>query len=289
MKGLGLILILLAAFFNGHAQWQIGVAGGIAQYRGDLIDRFYTHQMSKPAFGLHVKYEVTPRLLLRAAFNAGKLVGADSLMKKESLRFRNLSFQSKITEFSAVAELHAFRLDEKRWSPYLFGGIAVFHYDPYTFDTTGRKIFLQPLGTEGQGIPGYPERSLYSRTQLALPFGGGIRFDVSDRITLGAELGFRKLFTDYLDDVSTNYADAQDLLLARGPDAVSVAYRADEVPGGFTNYPEKGSQRGGASVNDIYYMAQLQLTYRFGAGGFFKGGNGGGSRKGRYGCPPNPM
>ena len=39
-------------------------------------------------------------------------------------------------------------------------------------------------------------------------------------------------FTDHLDDVSGNYVDEADLLAARGPLAVKMAYRGNELPGG---------------------------------------------------------
>ena len=40
-------------------------------------------------------------------------------------------------------------------------------------------------------------------------------------------VGFRKTFTDYLDDVSTFYVDQTILQNAKGPKAVEMAYRAE--------------------------------------------------------------
>jgi hypothetical protein len=157
-------------------------------------------------------------------------------------------------------------MNQKRWSPYLFGGIAVYHYNPYTFDQRGNKIFLQPLGTEGQGLPGY-DRGLYNLTQLAIPFGGGIKYAISDKVQLGLEVGLRKLFTDYLDDVSGNYADEKDLLNGRGQEAVDISYRGDERINGTATYPTKGTQRGSPKYKDYYYFTGLHLSFRLGDGG----------------------
>ena len=61
---------------------------------------------------------------------------------------------------------------------------------------------LQPLGTEGEGF--YKGEKKYNLTQLAIPIGGGFKYAISNNVRIGIEVGFRKLFTDYLDDVSEN-------------------------------------------------------------------------------------
>ncbi len=123
------------------------------------------------------------------------------------MRERNLNFHSPIIEVSLVANYSFFDLQINKVTPYIFGGIALFGFNPYTFDTTGSKVYLRNLGTEGQGLNIYPDRKPYSLGQVAIPFGGGIRFRVTDNVYLGYEIGLRKVFTDYLDDVSTTYAD----------------------------------------------------------------------------------
>ncbi len=101
------------------------------------------------------------------------------------------------------------------------------------------RVYLKPLSTEGEGLPGYPDRKPYSLTQLAIPFGGGVKFAITNDWHIGLEVGLRKLFTDYLDDVSSTYADPNDLLTAKGQLAVDLSYRGDEVVGGDPVYPTK--------------------------------------------------
>ena len=257
--------------------FHVGVFGGISNYQGDLVDKVYVMRFTKPAIGITGNYDISTRVTLRGGFTFGTVAGDDKY-NRESVSFRNLNFKSKISEFSLLGEFNVFSLDAIRWTPYAFGGVAIFHFNPYTSDSTNEKIFLKPLSTEGQGIAGYDAKP-YSLTQLSIPLGGGIKYSISDNVRLGFEVGLRKLFTDHLDDVSTTYADEADLLAARGPQAVDLAYRGDELPGGQP-YPAKGAQRGGAKEKDWYYFTGLHVTFRLGAGG---GG------RGKYGCPSVPL
>lgn len=281
MRKLVAFLVFLFIGFHSFAQLQVGLYGGIANYEGDLVDKLY--QSPRAAFGLNVGYQITNRINLRAGLTFAKIAGADSLSSHPDLRLRNLSFQSPITEFSLVGEFNTFDMDTKNWSPYVFAGLAVYHFNPYTFDRSGNQVFLQPLSTEGQGLPGYTNSKPYALTQLAIPFGGGIKYNISDNIRVAFELGLRKTFTDYLDDVSGNYADMNDLLKYKGQQAVDLSYRGGEVPGGNPTYPVKGITRGSPKYKDFYYFTGIHLTFLLpdsGGGGIFSG-----SRKKGYGCP----
>ena len=126
------------------------------------------------------------------------------------------------------------------------------------------KTFLHPLSTEGQGLAAYPGRKPYSLTQLCLPFGAGWKWTFSKRYDIIYELGYRLLFTDYLDDVSTTYVDPQLLLAARGPKAVEVAYRAQHSAGSYPYQEGPGDQRGNPNVKDWYFFSGLKLLIRLG-------------------------
>ncbi|HEY0058738.1 MAG TPA: DUF6089 family protein [Flavisolibacter sp.] len=275
MRKLLLPVLLLSSQFLFAQNFHLGLFGGISNYQGDLTDKAYVGRFTKPAFGLTGTYEVSRRINLRGGLTLAKVAGDDKF-NTESARARNLNFESKISEFSLLGEFNVFNLENIRWTPYAFGGIAVYHFNPSTSDSSGIKYFLQPLSTEGQGLPGYDTKP-YALTQFAIPFGGGIKYAFSDNVRLGFEVGMRKLFTDHLDDVSTTYADAADLLAAKGPKAVELAYRGDELPSGDPQYPAKGAQRGGATQKDWYYFTGLHLTFRLNSGG--SGGRGG------FGCP----
>ena len=284
MKKTVSILSFLVICLSSFSQTYVGVFGGISNYAGDLEDKRYNFKQTKGVVGLTLLHQITERFSLRGGVTFAKLAGNDKYSASASLVRRNLNFQSNLFEVSALAEWNALSLENSRWTPYVFGGIAIYHFNPYTTDTLSNKIYLQPLSTEGQGIQGYNLQP-YNRTQLALPFGGGVKFSISENVRLGLEVGIRKLFTDYLDDVSTNYADINDLRSARGQLAVNYSYRGDEIPSGNLFYPNKGEQRGSPKQKDLYYFTGLHLSFRIpsGASSFRMGG-----RKSNYGCPPVP-
>ena len=102
MRKTFLLIIFFSFSYCAFAQFQIGIFGGASNYQGDLIDKFYKH--TKPAIGLTASYELKERLVLRAGLTFAKLAGADSTSDKDYLRLRNLSFETKLTEFSLVAQ-----------------------------------------------------------------------------------------------------------------------------------------------------------------------------------------
>jgi len=267
--------LLVFSFTAFSQRFHLGVFAGTSNYQGDLTDKAYG-RYTKPALGLSANYELSDRVSLRSGLSFASVAGNDQY-NTVSAKARNLNFASRITELSVLGELNIFNLNNIQWTPYAFGGLAVYHFNPYTFDNAGIKTFLKPLSTEGQDVAGYTTKR-YALTQLALPFGGGVKFAVTDNVRIGLELGMRKLFTDHLDDVSTVYADASELLAARGPKAVELSYRGDEVTNGISAYPLKGAQRGGATQKDWYYFTGIHFTFRMGA-------NGNGGRNSKYGCP----
>ncbi len=287
IKVRALLFFLFVTGCVSAQRFHVGVFGGLAAYNGDLTDKIFPKKVTNGAFGITANYELTDNIMLRGGFTYSVVGGADRFSNDSSLRARNLSFETSISEFSVVGEYYLLSLYENRISPYVFAGLAVFRYNPYAFNGTKDKIFLQPLSTEGQGLPGYAQKD-YKLTQAAIPYGGGVKFAVTDNLHLGLEVGLRKLFTDYLDDVSTNYADPNDLLTQRGQLSVDMSYRGDDV--GNPVYPSKGAQRGSPKHKDTYYFTGLHLTYRLGANNGGRGVFGGGGRKSSRNstnCPVN--
>jgi hypothetical protein len=288
MKHLTLSLIFFIVTSSSFAQVHVGVFGGLAAYNGDLVDKIFPKKVTNGAIGITFNYELQDQIMLRGGFTYAVVGGADRFSDDPTLVLRNLAFETSLVEFSAIGEYYLFNLYERSYSPYAFAGLAIYHYNPYAFDANHQKTFLKPLSTEGQGVAGYPDRKPYSLTQAAIPFGGGLKFALSENVRVGVEMGFRKLFNDYLDDVSKTYIDPGDLLVAKGQQAVDMSYRGDEVTGGSATYPPKTQQRGNAKSKDFYYFTGIHLTFRLGGGGYGSSGGGGGGRKSKMGCPANP-
>ena len=244
-----------------------------------MQNKYYDPAKMKPGFGLGAHYEHNGRIGASLMVSSLTVFGDDVETKLK----RNLSFETKILEARLMAEINLLDMEERRFSPYVAAGVAAFKFDPYTYTRTGQKVYLQPLGTEGQGLAAYPDKKMYGLTQLAIPFGGGLKIALTQRINVGVEIIMRKLFTDYLDDVSGNYADATILRTQRSELAYELAYRASEK-GLADPYPPGGYQRGNPKSKDWYYTAGLRIGYALGGGGSDKY-YGGGKRKNRMGCP----
>lgn len=255
MKKLLLAGILFPLFTQ--AQWKVNLFGGFSNYIGDLQSKVYTTQQSNGAFGGGLQYDLNGHFSILGNASFGRISASDAYSKQADLRARNLSFESKIYEGNLLLEYNLLDLQEHRLTPYVFAGFALFHFQPYAYDSTGRKIYLRPLSTEGEGL--VQGRKQYAVNQISIPFGGGIKFRVSDRVVLAYEIGMRKTFTDYLDDVSTTYVDRATLLAAKGPTAVEMAYRGGELKGGAP-YPPAGTTRGNSKAKDWYYMSGLRVT-----------------------------
>lgn len=262
MKRPILLLVTICSSVCCSAQnLRLNLFAGISNYQGDLQGKRFTLNQSQPAFGLGASYDLSNKFIARAGFTYGKVTGNDQKnTTAKGIEFRNLSFKSTITEFHLGVEYNLFDLSYRDMTPYAFVGAAVYHFNPYTRDATGNKVFLKPLSTEGQGLSQYPDRKPYNLTQFAVPFGLGVKVYMSERLQLGLELGLRKLFTDHLDDVSTSYVDSATLYAARGPKAVELAYRGGEVSGG-PGYPADGAQRGNSKYKDWYYFSGIRISY----------------------------
>jgi hypothetical protein len=198
-------------------------------YFGDLVPRtsFTSFRLgaTRPNLGVTYMHRFSPRLSGRAGLSWGRISGNDRLgtdrtENDASYRYyRGLSFRNDLVELSGVAIIDLFEnrgtyLKRREFAPYVFIGLAGFYHNPKANtrqDGSGDWVALQPLRTEGQS-------SGYSRLQVAVPFGAGIRYKLDRQYDIGFEIGWRKTFTDYLDDVSAKYVDPTDLGARISPD-----------------------------------------------------------------------
>jgi opacity protein-like surface antigen len=255
------IFILLITVTASSQRLFFHAAGGMMNYGGDLQDKLFTFDQANSAYALGASYKVFNRFAISASYTTGKLAASDTKNHTDTYT-RNLSFYTRLHEASLVLEADLQDVPgTTKFTPYFTAGIGVFHYDPYTFDFQGNKVFLQPLSTEGQGLPQYPDRKTYSLTQFAIPFGFGIKYAITNNLIIGAEASFRRLFTDYIDDASTNYADTAILLQEKGPLSAELSYRGDEL-----NPPVPfniKARRANSDKKDTYYTALIKISFSF--------------------------
>ena len=207
---------------------------------------------------LGVRYDLTEKISARSYLTLAG-VQADDKKGNAIMQDRNLNFKSKIFDWELTAQYNLFNLNLRWWTPYVFAGIGIHHFNPYTTDAADNKIYLKPLSTEGQGFTAGVKD--YKLTQFNLPLGFGVNYALNEDMRLGLEFGYRKLFTDYLDDVSGVYVDHGSLLNARGQTAVDLAWRADEVKP--APYPAAGTPRGNNNQKDGYYYVAVTYTVRY--------------------------
>ncbi|NJN42516.1 MAG: outer membrane beta-barrel protein [Flammeovirgaceae bacterium] len=162
---------------------EFGFGIGTFNYTGDLV-RTYNFGNSKPAATVFYRANISTVISFRTSVTAGK-IGADDFKNPVDAfaSARASSFNLFMMEASMVAEYHFlnWRDDKRRlrFTPYLFSGFALF-------------------GISGTGSK--PES--YSNVQPSIPIGGGFKYVINPRWYAALEVGIRKTFFDYLDNVS---------------------------------------------------------------------------------------
>lgn len=264
-----LLCLLLPTFALAQRHHEMGIFGGTSSYYGDLQQNLFPSEGYRAAGGLTYKYFMHPNVGLRFGATYASLYGADSNSKVPAIKNRNLNFQTNLIEFHGGLEVNMIPvdIDEFKFSPYLFAGLALFYYNPYTLGANDEKIYLRPLSTEGQGMKQYPGRRMYSLVNVGVPLGAGLKVFVGKTVMLSTEIGFRYTFTDYLDDVSKTYVNMDTLFRYKGKQSVDLSFRNKELPNWDGNYPNDQFVRGDNMKKDWYWFAGINVAIYFEAFG----------------------
>jgi len=266
------IALILTAFLLTTTAWsqtkwdrsqELGVSLGSSYYIGDINPRQHFGGEFHPGFGLVYRNSFTKRWSVKASVQRIRFEAHDSDSDDPWQRNRNLHFRNTLIEGSLQAELNFFPYQIGNpsfpFTPYFFGGLSIFKMTPAA-EYNGTWYELQPLGTEGQGTSEGEEK--YAINGIAVPFGVGIKANIIGSLAVSLEWGMRKTWTDYLDDVSTTYANPAVIEEENGELAAILADRSIEQEGiGDSN---TGIQRGDASRNDWYNVFHLMITFRIG-------------------------
>jgi len=271
-------------YYNYDLVWEAGLGGGLMNCLTDLGGRKgnggrfikdIRWSSSRPCFSSYIGATYKDIWTIRLNYQVGTVTAADSQLSTSDPnpggRYgRNLSFRSKISEISLIAEAHPLfwssGVMEKipSLSPYFLTGIAYYRFNPQTL-WGGRWQDLHPLRLEGQGFPSIENRRPYKLRQFAIPVGLGVRYETGPLMNIRFDCVYRFLFTDYLDDVSTDYIDpalfdlyleTEKALLAR-----NLYDRSHERLPGMIAVP--GSPRGNKKNKDAYFSFQFTLSYVF--------------------------
>ena len=175
-----LLGILAATGPDASAQrWEFGAGGGVMHYKGDISPALRPG-MASPAGQVFGRYHVSKAVALRAQATMGKIAADDRKSPDPFQRSRGVYFTTGILETGADLAYNFLDFDyehrRRNWSPYLFGGLSYFLYNP---DGNSNLSFR--------------------KGSIALPYGAGIRWQIKGPWNLNAEFGTRHTWTDLLD------------------------------------------------------------------------------------------
>lgn len=274
MKKFFAAVVVSAVLFSGNLSAQdavtqegeFGFGIGAGHYFGDLNTRARLNR-AKLAATAFFRKNLGNYIAVRVGATFAQLGYSDQYnTHNEYMYRRNLSFNTKVWELTLQGDFNFFRFmpgePQYSFTPYITLGAGVFSYDPYAY-LRGQKVFLRPLGTEGQGSsdPRYKDRKQYSSMGICIPFGGGVKYALNDRVNIGFEILHRFTNTDYLDDVSKTYVDPSIFPLnpdGSTSDAQLLSDRSYEL-GEPIGIP--GRARGMSRQKDQYVTAMFHLTF----------------------------
>ena len=241
---------------------------GTMYYQGDLAPRplRISFGPGNLSWGVSTGYNVTPWASINTRFMIGRLAGDDSFAEDPGRKSRNLSFYSPLYEYGVYTDLNVNKLwkslDKYKLRMYLHLGVSAFRFNPQAW-YQGQYVELQPLGTEGQTIPGTGKKP-YSLTNWSRPMGLLIEFDVAKRWSLGLEAVPRKTWTDYLDDVSGTYVNYDEMVAAGNPLGAALSNRMGEYLGSDPVRVATGTARGKPDKNDWYTFFGFYVKVKLG-------------------------
>jgi opacity protein-like surface antigen len=289
MKRITIVLtaLLMMNVWASAQTRELGISAGTSNFLGDLgkkepNGKFYFGDIEaslfRPAFGVFYRHGFNKWIAVKASLTYGRLEGDDRRTDYKEIQdndwfrnYRNLHFKSRIIEAAFVAEVHLmpYAAGSTKWriAPYITAGIGIFNFDPKA-EYNGEWVRLRPLGTEGQGIPGYGNK--YSLIQPSFPIGLGLKYNVTREITIALEFGHRFTMTDYMDDVSNKYPDKADIdgfydkVTARQVYELSRRSPENDPEGRYKTITEAGQQRGNPHGKDGYLFSMVSVSYVIG-------------------------
>lgn len=215
-----LFLFSVSSFIELKAQddykYEIGGMAGTSFYMGDA-NKTKLYQKPGLSAGVVFRYNVDLRWSVKSNFVVGKVSGDTQSSGNKFPHDQQSSFNRMFYELGSQIEFNFFNysdkfgyLGAKRFSPYIFTGVGV------TLGS-GEKTFMD----------------------VNIPLGVGVKYKIRDRLNLGFEFSFRKLFSDSFDVTKKDQK-----------------FDLDEP------YKIKGSI---FKNNDWYSLTMITLTWDFGA------------------------
>ncbi|MBO6517470.1 MAG: hypothetical protein JJ975_13065 [Bacteroidia bacterium] len=240
--------------------WEFGVTTSSTIYFGDLASTSVSIYVpnARPQLGFRLGYNFNKKWKLQFSQNTLMLAGDDSkssnIGKNRGTNFdRGLSFRTTVVDLGVNLVFRPFKYESlKSFIPSFLVGVSGYYFNPQA-ERDGTFYDLRTVGTEGQTLNG--ERFAYERFSYSIPAGIWIERHLTQKFLLGFGYTYHKLFTDYLDDVSTGrYPDA-DALKAANPDLGDVAVS-------LSNPNNQSGQRSYSGDNDGFSYFGFSFTWK---------------------------
>ncbi len=232
--------------------FSLGGQIGISSYFGDLCATNDCYTKNKPSIGLVSTLRLNDYFFFSLNGLYYRIEGSDAISGNIGRMRRNLSFRADNYEFSLTGNFEFLNYNTFRYltrkefplSAFTFIGVGISTNNPsapYKDDF----VPLRQLQTEGVR---------YSPVAMVVPFGFGVGYRFTEFLNVNFNIGYRYTFTDYLDDVSTTYAEPGSFVNSL---AEELQYRGDEVPFG-----RKGIIRGNPQFKDGYLIMGIRAEYK---------------------------
>lgn len=244
---------------------ELGLLVGGSNYQGDLASSEFKviTKQTDIAFGGFLRYSFNESFALKLQVVKTELTADDANSSFDILKQRNLRFFSPLIDANLRTEWYPFAAKAEFQQvilPYVSLGASFFSFNPQAV-YRGEIYELQPLTTEGQGLESFPDRKPYQLYNGSILTGVGVKFLLNEDITIGIDVSANYTFTDYLDDVSTTYANYDELAFSNSLVAADISYQVDDFFDINQTTPLPNTRRGNPSVNDWFFIAGITLSY----------------------------
>lgn len=179
---------------------EVALFVGMSSYEGDLHHfddanlGVMTH--AKFAFGLSYKKELSQKMFASISYYNVKIAGDDKMFSPESGHVgRGFEFTNNLHEVSLRLDYLPFGKKNWKVQPFVFAGAGLaFGGADIDFNNVDGNPTSDELITDDM------ENS--KNVTFALPVGFGAKLKLTEKISVGLEVGLRLLTNDYLDGVS---------------------------------------------------------------------------------------
>lgn len=286
MKNIFIITFIFFTITISKAQWLLdyGFSLGASNYLGDIGGKEKTRRdfladmkLAKTRWnvGGFVRYKVHQKVSVKLGLDYLRIEGNDKLSSNPARNTRNLNFRNDMFDLELTGQVFFFEDNDlgntyryrNGFRAYFFAGVGAYYSNPKAF-VDGSYVALRPLHTEGKS---------YSPIGVCIPAGVGFYFTIHKKHRIGYELNYRTTFTDYLDDISGNYADPAGM----SPEGAALSNRTGELTDidpafaknfGYDSKNDVGNKRGDQTHKDAFMTMSLSYSYVLrGKSSFYRG------------------